>query len=123
MQLPLKKRERFGEWLNVMWDDSVAVALVGTHPTTFIDARAERDNTTLLAQTHTSVQLYNSGTALIVASPDSLLERMDALERDYDMPRGVESRRRNEYKMSYYELRDVTVDNIDRNIELARQSA
>ena len=122
MQLPLKKRERFGEWLNVMWDDSVAVALVGTHPTTFIDARAERDNTTLLAQTHTSVQLYNSGTALIVASPDSLLERMDALERDYDMPRGVESRRRNEYKMSYYELRDVTVDNIDRNIELARQA-
>lgn len=122
MQLPLKKRERFGEWLNVMWDDSVAVALVGTHPTTFIDSRVERDNTTLLAQTHTSVQLLNSGTALITTSPDSLLDRMDALERAYDMPRGVQSRRRSEYPMSYYELRDVTVDNIDRNIELARQA-
>ena len=38
------------------------------------------------------------------------------------MPRGVESRRRPEYPMSYYELRDVTVDNIDRNIELAKQA-
>ena len=122
MQLPLKKRERFGEWLNVMWDDSVAVALVGTHPTTFIDSRVERDNTTLLAQTHTSVQLFDSGTALIVTRPDSVLDRMDALERDYDMPRGVESRRLPEYPMSYYELRDVTVDNIDRNIELAKQA-
>lgn len=122
MQIPLKKRERFGEWLNVMWDDSVAVALVGTHPTTFIDSRVERDNTTLLAQTHTSVQLFDSGTALIVTRPDCVLDRMDALERDYDMPRGVESRRLPEYPMSYYELRDVTVDNIDRNIELAKQA-
>ncbi len=122
MQLPLRKRERFGEWLNVMWDDSVAVALVGTHPTTFIDSRVERDNTTLMAQTHTSVQLYGSGAALVVTRPDSVLDRMDALERDFDMPRGVESRRRPEYAMSYYELRDVTIDNIDRNIELARQA-
>lgn len=122
MQLPLKKRERFGEWLNVMWDDSVAVALVATHPTTFIDSRVERDNTTLVAQTHTSVQLYDSGTALVVTRPDSVLDRMDALERDYDMPRGVESRRCAEYPMSYYELRNVTVDNIDRNIELAKKA-
>ena len=122
MQLPLKRRKHFGEWLNVMWDDSAAVALVGTHPTTFIDSRAERDNTTLLAATHTSVQLFNSGAALIVTHPDSVLDRMDALERAYDMPRGVESRRRAEYPMSYYELRNVTVDNIDRNIELAKQA-
>lgn len=122
LQLPLKKREHFGEWLNVMWDDSTAVALVGTHPTTFIDSRVERDNTTLLAQTHTSVRLFDSGTALIVTRPDSVLDRMDALERAYGMPLGVESRRRAEYPMSYYELRDVTVDNIDRNIELAKQA-
>lgn len=122
MQLPLKKLDRFGEWLNVMWDDDVAIALVGTHPTTYIDSRVERDNTTLLAATHTAVKLFDSGAALMVTHPDSLLDRIDVLERDYDMPRGVESRRRAEYPMSYYELRDVTVDNIDRNIELARQA-
>ncbi len=122
MQLPLKPMERFGEWLNVVWDDDLAVALVGTDPTTYIDSRRERDNTTLLAQSHTAVKLFDTGTALMVTRPDSLLDRIDVLERDYDMPRGVESRRRPEYPMSYYELRDVTVDNIDRNIELAKQA-
>ena len=122
MQLPLRKLDRFGEWLNVMWDDDVAIALVGTHPTTYIDSRVERDNTTLLAATHTAVKLFDSGAALMVSHPDSLLDHIDVLERDYDMPRGVESRRRPEYPQSYYELRDVTVDNIDRNIELARQA-
>lgn len=122
MQLPLIKRPRFGEWLNVMWDDSVAVALVATDPATFIDSRVERDNTTLIAANHTAVKLFGPGAALIVTRPDSVLDRMDALERDYNMPRGVESRRCPEYPMSYYELRDVTVDNIDRNIALAKQA-
>ena len=121
MQLPLKKRDNFGEWLNVMWDDNVAVALMGTAPTTFIDSRVERDNVTLLAQCHDAVKLYDSGAAIVVSTPDSLLDRIDRLERDFGMPLGVESRRRAEYPMSYYELRDVTVDNIDRNIELALQ--
>ncbi|MDE5608111.1 MAG: hypothetical protein K2I64_04165 [Muribaculaceae bacterium] len=122
LQLPLKPRERFGEWLNIMWDDSVAVALVGTAPTTFIDSRVERDNTTLLAQTQTAVRLYDSGAALFVTRPDSVLARMDAIEEDFDMPRGVRSRLSADYPKSYYELRDVTLDNIDHNIDLARQA-
>lgn len=122
MQLPLKPRKNFGEWLNVVWDDSVAVALVGTAPTTFIDSRVERDNITLLAQTHTAVKLYDSGAALFVTRPDSVLTRMGEIEADYDMPRGVMSRLSDDYPKSYYELRDVTLDNIDRNIELARKA-
>ncbi|MBD5213406.1 MAG: hypothetical protein HDS75_01110 [Bacteroidales bacterium] len=122
LQLPLRPRERFGEWLNIMWDDSVAVALVGTAPTTFIDSRVERDNTTLLAQTQTAVRLYDSGAALFVTRPDSVLSRMDAIEADFDMPRGVQSRLSDDYLKSYYELRDVTLDNIDHNIELARKA-
>lgn len=122
LQLPLKPRERFGEWLNIMWDDSVAVALVGTAPTTFIDSRTERDNTTLIAQTQTAVKLYDSGAALIVTRPDSVLRRMDEIETDFDMPRGVESRLSADYLKSYYELRDVTPDNIDHNIALAKEA-
>lgn len=122
MQLPLKPRPRFGEWLNVVWDDSVAVALVGTAPTTFIDSRTERDNITLLAQSHTAVKLFDSGAALLVTRPDSVLTRMGAIEVDFDLPRGVDSRLSADYPKSYYELRDVTLDNIDRNIELARQA-
>lgn len=122
MQLPLKPRERFGEWLNVVWDDSVAVALVGTEPTTFIDSRRERDNITLLGKTLTDVKLYDSGTALFATAPDSVLTHMAFLEEDFDMPRGVKSRLSEDYPKSYYELRDVTLDNIDRNIELAKKA-
>lgn len=122
LQLPLKKLPRFGEWLNVMWDDSVAVALVATAPTTFIDSDVRKEYTALSASTHSAVRLYNSGAALMVTRPDSLLDRIDVLEKDFDMPRGVESRRGEHYLKSYYELRGVTLDNIDRNIELARQS-
>lgn len=122
MQLPVAEMPRFGEWLNVMWDDSVAVALVGTEPTTFIDSYPNRSGNVLTAATHTAVKLFDSGTALMVTHPDSLLDRIAALEEYYDMPRGVASRRGEHYKKSYYELRGVTLDNIDRNIELARQA-
>ncbi|MDE6703978.1 MAG: hypothetical protein K2K00_09935 [Muribaculaceae bacterium] len=122
LQLPVTNMSRFGEWLNVMWDDSVAVALVATAPTTFIDGERRSDYTVLSASTMSAVKLYNSGAALIVSHPDSLLDRVASLEENFDMPRGVESRRGEHYLKSYYELRGVTLDNIDRNIELARQA-
>jgi hypothetical protein len=121
LQLPAKPRPHFGEWLNVVWDDANALAVMATAPTTYIDAFANHNYTTLYAGTQDAVKLYNSGAALVVASPDSLLNCIDRLEADYAMPRGVQSRRCAEYPYSYYELRDVTSRNIDRNIELAKQ--
>lgn len=38
LQLPVKDRGRFGDWLNVAWDDRVAVNLLATDPFTRIDA-------------------------------------------------------------------------------------
>lgn len=120
-QLPVKPREHFGEWLNVMWDDSVAVALTACAPTTCIDAFTNKDHTLFNASTLDKVKLYNSATALIVCRPDEVLDCIDTLEQDYSMPRGVKSRRNKEYPYSYYELRNVTPENIDRNIALAKQ--
>ncbi len=122
LQLPVSDMPRFGEWLNVVWDDSVAVALVATDPATFIDGDRHRGHTVLSASTLSEVRLYDSGAALIVTHPDSLLDRIASLEEDFDMPRGVESRRGEHYLRSYYELRGVTLDNIDRNIELAQEA-
>ncbi len=42
LQLPVRDRKHFGEWLNVQWDDSVAVCLLGTDPHPRIDG-LERD--------------------------------------------------------------------------------
>ncbi len=122
VRLPVVDMPRFGEWLNVVWDDSVAVALIATDPTTFIDSDRLSDGKLLTAATHTAVKLFDSGAALMVCSPDSLLDRIAAVEEDFDMPRGVASRRGPDYLKSYYELRGVTLDNIDHNIELAKKA-
>ena len=37
IQLPVKDRANFGDWLNVMWDDKAATAVVGAEPMTVIN--------------------------------------------------------------------------------------
>jgi hypothetical protein len=121
LQLPVKKRENFGEWLNVTWDEQVAVNVLGTHATTRIDAFQYKDYMTMYAGLDFKVKLFNSGAALITTSKEKLLICIDKVERDYGMPLGVESRQNKEYKYSYYELRDVTTQNIDEHIEYAKK--
>lgn len=121
VQLPVRKREYMGEWLNVAWDGDVAVNLLATDPYAKIDSYDRGDQHLMYAGMEERVKLMDVGAALIVSSPDSLLDRIDRLERDYGMPLGVESRRREEYKYSYYELREVTTANIDRHISYAKR--
>ncbi len=121
LQLPVKKRGYFGEWLNVAWDDKVAVNVLGTHPTTYIDTFREKDHMTMYAGLDFQVKLFDSGAALITTSTDNLLACIDRIERDYGMPLGVESRKSKEYLYSYYELREVTTKNIDEHIGYAKK--
>lgn len=121
LQLPIRKRANFGEWLNVAWDDRTAVCLLGTHPTTRIDAFQHKDYTTMYAGVDFQVKLLNSGAALITTSKEKLLSCIDKTERDYGMPLGVKSRQSKEYQYSYYELRDVTTKNIDEHIAYAQK--
>ena len=65
--------------------------------------------------------LFGPGAALVVSSREGLLPAIGQIERDYDLPRGVESRRDGSYRCSYYSLRGVTPENIDAHIEYARR--
>ena len=121
LQLPIKKRDRFGEWLNVSWDKDVAVNILATDLHAKIDA-IERPNYYLMsAGMETEVKLMDVGAALITTSTNNLLNCIDQLERDYKLPLGVESRRNPDYPRSYYELRNVTTQNIDRHIVYAKE--
>lgn len=121
LQLPIRPRTHFGEWLNVVWDDRVAVNLLGTDPETRIDAFRTTEATTLYAGLDAQVGLIGPGAALVVSSRDDLLPAIARVEEDYDLPRGVESRRDSLYRCSYYSLRGVTPENIDAHIEYARR--
>lgn len=122
MQLPIRNRRNFGEWLNVMWDDEVAVNLLGTDPYAQISAEPRQGFHLFQARTVAEVQLEDVGVALIATSPDRLLDRIARVEEDFDLPRGVESRRREEYKYSYYETTTITPANVDEHLSYAKMA-
>lgn len=120
LQLPVKDRAHFGEWLNVVWDNDVAVNVLATDPYAKIDARKRNGYKILYAGGSAEVKVEGVGAALITTEKSKLLDRIDRVERDFNLPLGVESRRSKEYKNSYYELRNVTPQNIDDHIAFAK---
>ena len=122
LQLPLKNREHFGEWLNVMWDNDVAINLLGTSTSTRIDAEKLQGYKIFQAGGIGDIKMEGVEAVLVVTEKSKLLDHIDRVERDFGLPLGVESRRSEDYKYSYYELRDVTKNNIDEHIEFAKKA-
>ena len=120
-QLPVKTRANFGEWLNVMWDDQVAVNLLGTDPYAHIESEERPGYWLMQAGTADEVRHEGVGAALIVCRTGELMNRIDRLEQDYGLPRGVESRKRPEYPYSYFWVSDVNPKNIEDYIKYAKQ--
>lgn len=121
VQLPLVPREHFGEWLNVLWDDTAAVNVLATCPYPRIASEKRRDHRILFGETLREVKLKNVGVALIVSEPDELMTAIDALERDHGLPLGAESRRSPLLNRSYYWSSDLSPENVDEYIEYAKK--
>lgn len=119
VQLPISPREHFGEWLNVMWDDKVAVNVISTCPYARIASEKRRDHRILFGETIRDIKLKNAGVALIVSSPDELLDAIKLLEEDFDLPRGVDSRRSDLINRSYYWSSNITPKTVDEHIKCA----
>ena len=122
VQLPVRKRKNLGEWLNVMWDDEVAVNVLATDPFAQIDADARDGYSLFRAGTVQEVQLEGVGAALITTKTAHLLDRIARVEEDFNLPRGVESRRCKEYKFSYFEILAMTPQDVDQHIKFAKMS-
>jgi len=120
VQLPVRDRKNFGEWLNVMWDDAVAVNLLATDPYAKIDGDPRQGYHLFRAGTVDAVKQEGVGAALIVTQTSHLLDRIARVEEDFDLPRGVESRRCQAYKHSYYEVLKTTPGEIDQHIQYAK---
>lgn len=122
LQIPVKDRDNFGEWLNVVWDDDVAVNLLATDPYARIDAVKYEGYHLMRAEAVSEVRSIGTGAALITTNKNNLLNCIDRVEQDFNLPRGVESRQRKEYKYSYYETSDATPQNIDEHIAFAKKA-
>ena len=122
IQLPVRNRESFGEWLNVSFDDKAAVNVLATSPYAKIDSERRRDYRVMYADARKSIKLLGCEAALIVSRKDELLDCIDVMERDFGLPLGVESRRAPTINRSAYWTSTCTPETVDKHIAYAKQA-
>jgi len=122
VQLPVKPREHFGEWLNVMWDEKAAVNVLACDPYPRIDSELRKDHRVLFGETLRDMKLKGSTVGLIVSHKDELLDAINDIEYDYDLPKGVESRRSGKLNRTYLRGREISPDTADVFIDYAKKA-
>lgn len=122
VQLPIQNRKYFGEWLNVSWDETAAVNVLAVSPHARIDAERRKDYRVMTADAVKDVKLIGCTAAVIAAPTDRLLDAIAALEEDYDLPRGVESRRNKEFINASSCCWQVSPLNVDDRIAYAKKA-
>lgn len=120
LQLPVKDQRCFGEWLNVSWDDEVAVNVLATDPFAYIDFERRNGYKILKASALKEIKWEGTSAALIVSPPGELLNNIAQLEEDYGLPKGVESRRNKLINASYYWTGDLCPGNIEQHLHYAK---
>ncbi len=121
LQLPVKDREAFGEWLNVSFDKKLAVNVLATDPYARIEAEKREQFRIMKAEAEKGVRLEDVGAALIVCPTGQLLDCVAQVEADFGLPKGVESRRGAMINTSYYWSGDVTPANLAQHLRYAKQ--
>ncbi len=122
LQLPVKNRENFGEWLNVSWDEKAAVNVLGVSPYAVIDSERRKGYRVLYADAVKGIKLKDCPAALIAAPAAKLLDCIASLEEDYGLPRGVESRRNYPtINSSEYWTAWINPTNVDEHIAYAKK--
>lgn len=120
LQLPLAKHKNVGEWLNVSFDEDVCVNILSSTPHADAGIEKRKDFRIMYADGIKGIKVKGISAALIVTSPDELLDCIDSVEKDYNLPRGVESRRRGEINRSIYITSGITPENVDEHIRYAK---
>ena len=121
LNLPVKNRKNYGQWLNCMWDDSASVCVCAAMPETIIDSEKRKDFRILTATARKDIKLKGATAALIVSGGrEEFLDAVDTLEHDFGLPLGVESRRSPIINRSIYWTADLCPANVDEHIKYAK---
>ncbi len=120
LQLPVKDRTHFGQWLNVLWDENGAVNLLAPSPYERVDAEKRSGYHVMYVDALRGVKLKGSTASLIASPTEKLFDCIDAFENDYDLPHGVKSRRSDDMNSSALWTASLNPSNVDAHIEYAR---
>jgi hypothetical protein len=120
LQLPIRERSYYGDWLQVVWDEKVANNILATDVYTRIQAEKMDDYYLLKAGAEREIKLKGVSAALITSATNKLLDHIGQIENDFDLAPGVKSRRSKEYKYSYYWTANINPGNIDQHLKYAK---
>ncbi len=120
LRLPVRNMDHWGDWLNVLWDDKVAVNLLAADPFTNADSEEGEGYRILQAGVDEKVKLTGVTAALITCPSDKLLDKIAVVEKNFNLPEGVESRRHDLYNASYYWTSNITPANVEDHIKYAK---
>lgn len=121
-QLPVRSRRNLGDWLNVVWDDAGAAAVVGADPYALINHDRRHGFELLYADLRRGLSLTGGKAAIVAgAGRDDFLASMEALEDALDLPRGVASRRDPRLNASIYWTSSISPADVDKHIALAKR--
>lgn len=114
LQLPVKNRKNFGDWLNVMWDEKGVVGVMGGTPYMDVDNEKRWGWRRMTVESLKDYGVTN-GVALLAAAPtsDAFLNQVDAAEAAFKMPRGVRSRRDSRLNASIFWTTEFKPDTMD----------
>ena len=125
LRLPVRNRAHFGECANVAWDETSAVAVMGLAPEVRIGGETPEGAKgwrRFSAATENAIGLFGHGAALVADAKGRWLDRVDDMERDFGLPRGVRNRRDPIMRASYVFLGAcLTPDNVDDYVSLLKK--
>ena len=121
LNLPVRNRAHFGDWLNVCWDDRAAVSVFAAEPRTWIENQRRHGFRLLTAEAHRGVHLRGTKAVLLASAGTAFLDAMDVAERELGLPRGVAGRRDPDASASIYWAADVNPTTVDRHLEMAKR--
>ncbi|HNW57448.1 MAG TPA: hypothetical protein PKM69_06720, partial [Bacteroidales bacterium] len=90
LRLPVRNMGHWGDWLNVIWDDKVAVNVLAADPCANADSEEGDGYRILQAGVDEKVKLTGVTAALITCAKDKLLDKIAIVEKDYNLPHGVD---------------------------------
>ncbi len=121
LALPIRNREFFGKWLNVVWDEAASACVLAPSAHTRIDSERREGFRILTADAISGIRL-RGGSAILTATPKAdFLDTIDKIEKDFGLPLGVESRRSDWVNASIYWTGKINPTNVDYNIACAKR--
>ena len=121
LQLPVRDRGYFGDWLNISRGEKTDVCVISTSQYARIDAERRTGYRLMTADAVRTIRLKGTGAALIADTHENILDDIDAIEKAYGLPRGVESRRSRYINRSIYWTNDICPDNCVEHIRRAKE--